>query len=114
MELGRGGDYAWSATSAGSDRLEKLCNPDGSAPSTSSTSYVFNGRCVAMYERTDRELAGPTGSASPEARARLLVAQLSDNNIERIPHHSRFWVVMLPMRLVGLSGSPLRVVTLWE
>ena len=33
VELGRGEDYAWSATSAGSDvidqRLEKICNPDG-------------------------------------------------------------------------------------
>jgi kynurenine formamidase len=36
------------------------------------------------------------------------------NNIERIPMHSGFWVVMLPLRLVGLSGSPARVVALWE
>jgi kynurenine formamidase len=35
------------------------------------------------------------------------------NNIERIPMHSGFWVVMLPLRLVGLSGSPLRIVALW-
>jgi kynurenine formamidase len=28
--------------------------------------------------------------------------------------HSGFWVVMLPLRLVGLSGSPLRIVALWE
>lgn len=36
VELGRGADYAWSATSAGSDlidqRLEKVCNPTGAAP----------------------------------------------------------------------------------
>lgn len=36
VELGRGADYAWSATSAGSDlidqRLEKVCNPSGGAP----------------------------------------------------------------------------------
>jgi kynurenine formamidase len=36
------------------------------------------------------------------------------NNIDRIPMHSGFWVVMLPLRLVGLSGSPLRIVALWE
>ena len=33
VELGRGEDYAWSATSAGSDNIdtvaEKLCNADG-------------------------------------------------------------------------------------
>ena len=36
VELGRGKDYAWSATSAESDlidmRVEKVCNPDGGAP----------------------------------------------------------------------------------
>ncbi|TME20522.1 MAG: penicillin acylase family protein [Chloroflexi bacterium] len=61
VELGRGADYAWSATSAGSDiideRLEKLCNPDGSPPTLKSTSYVYNGACTPMYERTDREVA---------------------------------------------------------
>lgn len=36
------------------------------------------------------------------------------NNIERIPKHSDFWVVMMPLRLVGLSGSPVRIVALWE
>jgi len=36
------------------------------------------------------------------------------NNIDRIPLHSGFWVVMLPLRFVGLSGSPVRVVALWE
>jgi kynurenine formamidase len=36
------------------------------------------------------------------------------NNIERIPVHWGFWLVMLPLRLVGLSGSPARIVALWE
>ena len=36
------------------------------------------------------------------------------NNIERIPMHSGFWVVLMPLRLVGLSGSPVRIVALWE
>jgi acyl-homoserine lactone acylase PvdQ len=71
VELGRGVDYAWSATSASADiideRLEKLCNPDGSPPTLSSTSYVFNGACVPMYERTDRQLAKPSagGTGAP-------------------------------------------------
>ena len=67
VELGRGVDYAWSATSAGADiideRAERLCNPDGSPATTKSTSYVYNGRCVPMYERTDREVAKPSGAA---------------------------------------------------
>ena len=51
VELGRGKDYAWSATSAGSDlidmRVEKVCNPSGGAPQANGTSYLFNGKCVA-------------------------------------------------------------------
>jgi acyl-homoserine lactone acylase PvdQ len=67
VELGRGVDYAWSATSAGADiidqRLEKLCNTDGSPPSTSSTAYMYNGVCTSMYERTDTELGTPTAAS---------------------------------------------------
>jgi len=49
----RGVDYAWSATSAGADivdqRLEKLCNTDGSPPTTGSTAYMYNGVCTPMF-----------------------------------------------------------------
>jgi acyl-homoserine lactone acylase PvdQ len=47
--IGRTQDYAWSLTSAGHDvrdvYAEKLCNPDGSAPTRASTHYEFNGQC---------------------------------------------------------------------
>jgi acyl-homoserine lactone acylase PvdQ len=50
--IGRGRDFAWSLTSAGSENtqqfLEKLCNPDGSPPTRSSNHYVHNGQCIAM------------------------------------------------------------------
>jgi acyl-homoserine lactone acylase PvdQ len=66
VELGRGEDYAWSATSAGSDiidqRLEKLCNIDGTPATLSSTAYVFDGACTPMFERTDQQTAKPTAS----------------------------------------------------
>jgi acyl-homoserine lactone acylase PvdQ len=68
IELGRGADYAWSATSAGADivdqRIEKLCNTNGSPATTSSTAYVFNGKCVPMYERTDKEVAATSAGAT--------------------------------------------------
>jgi acyl-homoserine lactone acylase PvdQ len=72
VELGRGVDYAWSATSAGADiidqRIEKLCNTDGSAPTQQSTAYVYNGVCTPMYERTDRQVAKPgPGGPNPPA-----------------------------------------------
>jgi acyl-homoserine lactone acylase PvdQ len=68
VELGRGVDYAWSATSAGADiidqRIERLCNQDGTPASLSSTAYVYKGSCVPMYERTDRQVAKTTASAT--------------------------------------------------
>src|SRR5690348_2379363 len=52
VELGRGVDYAWSATSAGSDltdqRLELICNPNGGPPRPRGTFYEFKGKCVPM------------------------------------------------------------------
>jgi acyl-homoserine lactone acylase PvdQ len=61
VELGRGVDYSWSATSAGADitdqRVEKLCNTDGTPATMASTAYLYNGKCVPMYERTDRQVS---------------------------------------------------------
>ncbi len=52
VELGRGPNFAWSATSSGSENvdqfLDKLCNPDGSPATRASDHYLFNGTCVAM------------------------------------------------------------------
>lgn len=36
------------------------------------------------------------------------------NNIDRIPLHQGFSVLMVPLRLVGCTGSPVRVMALWE
>jgi acyl-homoserine lactone acylase PvdQ len=50
--LGRGPDYAWSATSSVQDITDtyaiRLCNADGSTPTTASTSYLWHGTCTAM------------------------------------------------------------------
>jgi len=35
-------------------------------------------------------------------------------NIERIPVHSGFTVMIVPLRLVGATGSPVRIFALWE
>ena len=47
--LGRGRDYAWSATSAGQDIVDTfavpLCEADGSQPTLGSDHYRFRGRC---------------------------------------------------------------------
>jgi acyl-homoserine lactone acylase PvdQ len=75
VELGRGRDYAWSATSAGSDlidqRVEKICNPGGGAPSATGTSYVFKGQCVPMVHETFSESVVPKAGSGGGAPATL-------------------------------------------
>jgi hypothetical protein len=67
VELGRGQDFAWSATSAGSDlidqRLEIVCNPNGGPADPHGAFYEFNGRCVPMTHETFTETATPTPAA---------------------------------------------------
>ncbi|MFD7923101.1 penicillin acylase family protein [Streptomyces sp. NPDC059740] len=59
VELGRGQDYSWSATSASQDVTDTyavpLCEADGSTPTKDSTSYLWHGSCVPMekLERTN-------------------------------------------------------------
>ena len=59
VQLGRGRDYAFSATSAGQDIVDTfatpLCEPDGGNPTPSSTHYRFRGRClpIEVLERTN-------------------------------------------------------------
>jgi acyl-homoserine lactone acylase PvdQ len=60
VQLGRGQDYAWSATSAGQDIIDTfavdLCEPDGAQPTTESMFYRFRGQClpIEVLERTNR------------------------------------------------------------
>jgi acyl-homoserine lactone acylase PvdQ len=71
--IGRGLDFAWTPTSAGSDftdtRVSRLCNTDGSPPSLEdhdadgfidSDGYRFGARCVRLYRRLDTWTANPT------------------------------------------------------
>jgi hypothetical protein len=50
--IGRTQNYAWSLTSADGDvrdvYAERLCEPDGSAPTRASTHYLYNGECRAF------------------------------------------------------------------
>jgi acyl-homoserine lactone acylase PvdQ len=50
--LGRGQDYAWSATSAGQDIIdtfaEKLCEPGGGRPTVNSMHYIWRGQCLPI------------------------------------------------------------------
>ncbi|HVS67644.1 MAG TPA: penicillin acylase family protein, partial [Mycobacteriales bacterium] len=71
VELGRGVDYAWSATSAGSDlidqRVEKVCKPGGGSPAATGKYYEFNGKCLAMKHEvfTENAFTKPGGLGAP-------------------------------------------------
>ncbi|MGW8530252.1 MULTISPECIES: penicillin acylase family protein [Nocardiopsidaceae] len=65
VQMGRGVDYAWSATSAGQDITDtfavELCETDGSAPSTASRAYVdTSGECTAFEELSVTNEWSPT------------------------------------------------------
>jgi acyl-homoserine lactone acylase PvdQ len=59
--IGHTPDYAWTATSGGSDLadefVERLCTPPGGAPNDGT---LFDGQCVPMVHRTDTWMAGNT------------------------------------------------------
>jgi acyl-homoserine lactone acylase PvdQ len=66
--IGHGIDFAWSGTSAnGINRdtfAERLCNPDGSPPSTASTHYVYKGQCIPFTMRK-QSVTTPVSPTSP-------------------------------------------------
>ncbi|MFE4173106.1 penicillin acylase family protein [Streptomyces sp. NPDC056909] len=57
VQMGRGQDYAWSATSSGQDITDtyavELCEPDGSAPTKASSHYLHRSVCTPM-EKMER------------------------------------------------------------
>ncbi len=89
VELGRGVDYAWSATSPYTDItdtvVQRLCNTDGSRPTVTSTAYVDEqGRCRPMvdYRHTETGLPNIASQAAP-ARISFLVLR-TDHGIVRL------------------------------
>lgn len=79
VQLGRGPDYAWSATSSGQDIIDTfavpLCNPGGGAVSRSSEHYRFRGRCLRMETLTRRDAWRPSAADPTPAGAITLRAQ---------------------------------------
>jgi acyl-homoserine lactone acylase PvdQ len=71
VQLGRGVDYSFSATSAGQDIIDtfaiELCEPDGSEPTIDSMHYVWHGRClpIEVLERTNSWSPNAADSTPP-------------------------------------------------
>ncbi|WBP90273.1 penicillin acylase family protein [Kitasatospora cathayae] len=82
VQLGRGQDYAWSATSAGQDITDTyavpLCTTDGSPVTTAANSYLWHGSCLP-FDRLERKDAwSPTTADSTPAGSYTLVMYRSD------------------------------------
>jgi acyl-homoserine lactone acylase PvdQ len=77
--LGRGRDYAWSATTAYGDHqdefVERLCEPDGSTPTLASRHYVYKGRCLP-FETREHVLQTTTNPTSPTTQTRRIVMEV--------------------------------------
>ena len=75
--IGRGRDFAWSATTAQSDNVdifaEELCEPDGSAPTATSKHYRYKGECRPMLTR--RKQYTTTTSAGNQQPPRTIVLE---------------------------------------
>ncbi len=89
VELGRGVDYAWSATSPYTDItdtvVQRLCNTDGSAPTVRSTAYVDEqGRCTQMVDYQHTETALPTVAAQGAPDRISFLVLRTDHGIVRL------------------------------
>jgi acyl-homoserine lactone acylase PvdQ len=101
VQLGRGVDYAWSATSASNDNVdtvvERLCTTDGSPVTVRSTAYSVDGTCTPMDRQVHEETALPNAGATEP------------------PRHLRFEVLRTRHGIVQLrttvKGRPVAVVT---
>jgi acyl-homoserine lactone acylase PvdQ len=74
VQIGRGRDYAWSATTASTDqvdqRVELVCDPRGRAPAPEGLYYLYRGRCLPMGTEVFSE-ALPSASGPLPAGYRL-------------------------------------------
>ena len=70
VQLGRGRDYAWSATSSKADAVDtfvlELCEPDGGAPTTQSMGHRHDGECVEIEGWNHTQIAKPTAAGTPD------------------------------------------------
>ena len=87
VQLGRGVDYAWSATSANHDNVDtvvvRLCDPEGGAATVESTGYLDGAECVPMDRHVHEQLALPTlgGMGAPQA-LRFLVLRTEQGIVQ--------------------------------
>ncbi|GAA4212211.1 penicillin acylase family protein [Actinocatenispora rupis] len=110
VQLGRGADYSWSATSAGQDITDTyavpLCNADGSAPTKDSLSYEYHGSCLPMQKLERDDAWTPTLADQTPAGSYKLVMYRTKYGLVQ----SRATVGGKPVVFTSLRSSYLREV----
>ena len=107
VQLGRGRDYAWSATSAGADNVDtfvlRLCEPDGGEPAADSMVYVHGGACEPIETFQHTQVAKPTAAGVPAEPQDVILSW----RVERARHYG-------PIEFRGTlrDGTPIAVATL--
>jgi acyl-homoserine lactone acylase PvdQ len=83
--LGRGPDFAWSATSANQDIIdvfaEQLCEPDGTEPTVNSTYYWWKDECRPMETLTRTNNITPNAADDSPAETYVLTVQRTVHGI---------------------------------
>jgi hypothetical protein len=93
VQLGRGRNYAWSATSAGQDITDtfalELCDPPGGA----TDGYRYRGSCLEfeVLERQNQWLPSPADQSAPgsetlRTRRTKLGLEVARGEIDGVPH----------------------------
>ncbi|MFI9581881.1 penicillin acylase family protein [Streptomyces sp. NPDC052236] len=71
VQMGRGQDYAWSATSSQQDIIDtyavELCAPGGGTPAKDAAHYLYRGVCTPMEKMERRNAWKPTVADSTAA-----------------------------------------------
>jgi acyl-homoserine lactone acylase PvdQ len=79
VQLGRGRDYAWSATSAGQDNIDTfamtLCEPGGGKATLESTHYSYRGSCLPIEVLEKRNSWQPSPGDQTPAGTQTLRAE---------------------------------------
>lgn len=78
VEMGRGANFAWSATSAGADNTDevvlKLCDPNGGPATTTSMGAVHDGTCEPLQSFQHVQIAKPTLAGLPAGNPDLILS----------------------------------------
>jgi acyl-homoserine lactone acylase PvdQ len=105
VELGRGQDYSWSATSAGQDITDTfavpLCETSGATPTKNSMSYVYHGQCLPMEKLEVDDSWKPTTADSTAAGSYRLIMYRTNYGLVR----SRATVAGKPVAFTSLRSS---------